>query len=191
VPELIDGWAEILLGVQRAWARIGNWASRVPPPIPLSSYSSLGARLIEIAQKEIGNGEEGGNNRGPDIDRYRAGHGGRGSWCAAFVSYCLEKAYADFEQPMPFRRSHGAKALWRRAAKAGAAVTVPNPGDLVCWHRGPVGGWQGHIGIVSRAEGESFWSIEGNVGRVPAKVAEFKHSTREKKLFGFARLSKT
>jgi hypothetical protein len=173
---------------QSFWGRLGNWAARVPPPLDLGSYSSLGGTALEIAKSEIGHGEEGGNNRGPDVERYRAGKGGSGSWCAAFISWCLEQACKQLAREMPIARSHGAKQLWRRAAKAGAAVKTPRPGDLVCWHRGPVGGWQGHIGIVSRVDGGTFWAVEGNRGHFPAEVEEFEHSLGEKKLFGFARL---
>ena len=140
---MLRGWAEFLGGLQTAWARLGNWTLNVPPPVDLGSHSSLGAQLVITAKHEIGNGEvAGGNNRGPDIDRYRAGKGGSGSWCAAFVSWCLEQSCKELQRPMPVTRSHGAKQLWRRAAKAGAAVKRPQAGDLVAWHRGPVGGWQ-------------------------------------------------
>lgn len=138
-------------------------------PLP----SPLAVRALEIARSELGNGETEGNNRGEDIDRYRekgrvGGVGGAGSWCAAFVSYCYCRAAKELEIELPWKPSAGAKLLARRiAAAAPRSIVVPEPGCIVCWHRGtlPID-WRGHIGICERYDirSDSLWTIEGNKG---------------------------
>ena len=78
--------------------------------------SALRERALEIALFEVGNGESQGNNRGPDVDRYRiggrvGGAGGSGAWCAAFVSYCYRRAAAELSVSLPFETSSGARRV--------------------------------------------------------------------------------
>ena len=141
--------------------------------------------LLAVAKGEIGKGESGANNSGAAVAKYRNGGKGKGPWCAAFVSWCIE--HSDVAGKV--KRSHGAKRLFRRVVRAGAFTDDdPLPGDIVCWHRGKKGSWKGHIGIVSRVEGSTFWAIEGNRGRFPSKVAEYRHELDEAMLIGFARV---
>jgi hypothetical protein len=155
-----------------------------PPP------SRFGTAALAIARAEIGHGEAGGNNIGPDLDRYRQG-GVAGAWCAAFVSFCLESGAQVLDEPIcPVARSHNAKRLFARCFKVGASVARPLPGDIVCWHRGAADALTGHIGIVSQAELHSagFHVIEGNRGGYPSLVREYPHELGEALLLGFARL---
>ena len=156
--------------------------------------SSLGLKALEVAISEIGNGEEGGNNSGQHVARY---HGiaddgdddDDGAWCASFVSYCCTTAAGDLDITMPFDTSRGAKALYKKIGKAGAFVSNPMPGDVVCWDRGKPGSWQGHIGFVEKLENGILYTIEGNVGRFPSVVHRIKHDLdREDRLIGFARM---
>ena len=161
--------------------------------------SRIAQRALEIAIMEVGAGEEGGNNRGKDVVRFREGSGvitkrydGDGAWCAAFVSYCYMRASVDLDESLPFDPSWGAKSLWKRASKAGARISPSAallPGDIVCWDRGARGSWQGHVGIVWKAdELPIFWTIEGNVGAFPSKVDKFKHALEEGRYLGAARV---
>lgn len=161
---------------------------RVKQPAP-SQPTSLGLAALSIAVTQTGRGESEANNMGPDVESYRRGKGPRGPWCAAFVSWCLEEAAAQLGLEPP-ARSHGAKRLFRNLKRYGAVeVTQPAPGDVALWQRGAAGSWKGHIGIVSRASNDgSFWAIEGNRGRFPARVAEFSHQVGEGSLLGFVRL---
>lgn len=56
----------------------------------------------------------------------------------------------------------GAKRLRRLAGRAGAFVDRPAAGELVCWQRGRAAKdrRKGPIGIVTRVEGDRFWSLE-------------------------------
>jgi hypothetical protein len=169
---------------------MGLFGVSVPRPLePPPPRSTVGEAALEVAKLELGNGEEGANNLGPALVRYRRS-GPEGAWCAAFVSYCLEEGCRLIGFSCPVRRSHNAKRLFERCLKAGAAVARPMAGDIVCWHRGAAGARTGHIGIVSKVQLDGGWfSIEGNRGRFPSKVREYLHETGEPLLLGFARLS--
>jgi hypothetical protein len=168
--------------------RVALWGATAiadPPPPPRSRYAQA---VLAVAITQIGRGEHGANNTGPDLDRYRNGGPG-GAWCAAFVSWCLEQAVRSAGAVMsPVKRSHGAKRLFANVVVAGARVEEPAPGDIVCWHRGAKNAATGHVGIVSRVEGNAFYSIEGNRGGYPSRVREYGHEVGEALLLGFARL---
>jgi uncharacterized protein (TIGR02594 family) len=152
--------------------------------------TTLGAAAVNVARSEVGKGEAGSNNHGPDVVRYRRGVDDGGAWCAAFVSYCLEEAALKLGIKCPVKRSHGAKRLVGNVIKAGG-VHLPTPeiGCLVLWHRGKAGAATGHVGIVSRVEPDgSFWSTEGNKGGFASKVREYQHETGEPDLLTFVRL---
>jgi hypothetical protein len=174
------------------------WFSPVVQP-PVSgeihnpnSPSRLGLAALEQARADIGKGEIGGNNRGP----YVWGLTGRktsGAWCAAAVYTWIWRASKELGIDCPIPRSNGAKKLCQLIEEhGGRRVTAPLPGDVSLWDRG---GWKGHVGIVEIAirlmnkEPDSrYQTIEGNVGRFPAKTARYKHTIGEPKHLGFYRL---
>ena len=159
--------------------------------------STLGLQALKVACGEIGNGEVGGNNSGEHVARYKgiADDGDSdddGAWCASFVSYCFRTAASNLDINLPFKISHGAKALYKRIGKEGSFVELAEamPGDVVCWDRGRPGSWQGHIGFVEKIESGILHTVEGNVGRFPSVVHRFKHDLdRETRLIGFARIA--
>ena len=168
----------------RLWSRLK--AAR--PRLENSKLSyDIGRLALQIAIEEmrLSAGEMGKNNSGPWVHKYTGGKDA--AWCAWFVSWCIERACEMVSVPLPIKATGWARGLYRRARRAGEAVECPEPGDLVCWGRGRVGG---HIGIVSAVAdgGRIFWSIEGNRGSFPARVDEFKHALGEDRLMGFARL---
>jgi len=168
------------------------------------SISPLGFLSLSVAQSEMGKGarELGKNNAGEFVSKYHRNDDpdkDLGSWCAAFISWCIEEACVNARIEMPFERSGGAKELYRRCGDAGGFVALPAPGDLACWDRGKPGSWQGHIGIVETVKVDEnghlveFVTIEGNVGNFirtgGAPVRRFTHRMyREKRLEGFARM---
>ena len=159
--------------------------------VPRSRFAEV---FLEVAIGEIGNGEEGRNNAGPDVARYfnrvddEKVHG---SWCAAFVSYCGEEAARRLRIDPPFKRSNSAKAVGRNVAKA-SGIKIgrdgePVPGDLVIFHRGDPKSWKGHVGIVEAYELGVVYTIEGNTGRYPSRVRRLSHEIDETdSLIGFS-----
>lgn len=166
-----DGWfADALAEMSEGWIMGAFFASE----------------LVRIARSQLGNGESGGNNRGPYIAKLGGKQGQ--SWCARFVGWCIINAAIALGMLAPIKPTGGARRLFRRCCKAGrklGAGELPQPGDIVAWRRGKLA-WQGHIGIVSRVEGERWWYIAGNEGRFPAVVEE--HRGHGRRLIGFARL---
>lgn len=151
---------------------------------------ALHLRALTIALSERGRGEDSaqGNNRGPDVYRYRRGDGtglpwdSAEPWCAAFVSYCLTKAARELAVPLPFATSRGAKTLTERVAAAGRVCSYPEVGALICWHRSPLGAAsrKGHIGIVAAYDlaSDTLVTVEGNKNRREhrfATVEEFQY----------------
>ena len=154
----------------------------------------LGRDAAIIARDEIGAGEVGSNNGGPHVRRYR-GDTVKGAWCAAFVGWCFQRAAERKGLRLPFKWSNGAKRIYKNIGKAGKFIDKPQVGAVACWDRGRRGSWQGHVGIVtSLARDEAgddpnvFYTVEGNKGRFPSLVAEFKHVLDEGRLIGFATL---
>jgi hypothetical protein len=131
-------------------------------PAPAPSGSSPAARMVAIAQGEVGQAEQPpGSNNSPRIAQYRsatAGAPGPGPWCAYFVSWLARNAGVPVGD-------HGqgfgsVDALYAWAQKSGRAIPTssgqdPKPGDLIVWDE--------HIGIVEslRPDG-SIQTIEGN-----------------------------
>lgn len=184
------------------WTLVGT-----PAPEGESELVRLAARATQIALSEIGRGEFGRNNAGPDVERYRrhdgtgGGVGGYGAWCASFTSYCYETAAADLRLVLPFTTSRGAKRLTRNIARAGRWViespharVAPAQGDVICWHRGTgAGDWRGHVGIVLGycAETDYLRAVEGNRGAYPSRVQvlAYPDGAWRKRLYGVARLA--
>ncbi len=157
------------------------------PPIPRPT--ELGAAALMVARQELGRGELGTNNGGFDVVRYRRGVDDNSAWCAAFMSFCIEEGAASLKRPCPVKRSHGAKRLIARVLDAdGTRIMLPEVGSLALWHRGVEGAATGHVGIVSRVEMGSWWSVEGNKGTFPSRVREYQHELGEPNFLGFVRL---
>jgi hypothetical protein len=149
------------------------------------TIKALLERVILFARANIGYGETEANNRGPFIDAI----GGNKltlkdpQWCALYAGYCYRKAYAALTPaPAPpawlFRRpgvpEPGALRLVTGLASVGGDFGDPTkavPGDLVLWKR--TGGH--HVGVVESVEDDIIRTIEGNVGRFPAKVKRLMH----------------
>lgn len=162
------------------------------PPTNLHPFA-LSVLLSAIA--DLGKGEEGGNNSGEYVEgllgkTFDGDDDNDGSWCAAAVSHWIKEASEDETVSLNFPLSFGAKALFQNIRSAGASADVPQAGDIVCWDRGDVGSWQGHIGVVERYDGGILHTIEGNKGSFPSKVRRFRYDlSKQSRLEGFARFT--
>ncbi|KKM69513.1 hypothetical protein LCGC14_1450150 [marine sediment metagenome] len=151
---------------------------------------SIGMQALGVAIRELGNGEQGRNNAGRDVIRYRDGADTDGAWCASFVSYCFSRAARQLRKEFTLR-SAGARKLYKNIGRAGKFIGKDPrkalPGDVICWKRGKT--WGGHIGQVERFSDGIIWSVEANVGIFPARVRRMQHDVaHETNLIGFARL---
>jgi hypothetical protein len=135
-------------------------------------WGDLARRSLAIAIAEIGKGERGGDNRGPDVERYIAPARPPQNWCAGFVGWCYEQAAAELGIALPFQRSLGAKRLGRNVGAVGRTFTDPalaKPGDLMVFSRGAKGSWMGHVAMVEDIGKPAgmlsvVYTVEGNSG---------------------------
>jgi uncharacterized protein (TIGR02594 family) len=130
-------------------------------PIAAPMGGGVGARLVAIAQREMGVAESPpGSNNSARIAQYRTatrGAPGPGPWCAYFLSWVARQAGVPIGDN---GSGYGAvEQVWswaQRTGKALPASATPRPGDLIVW-----GGR--HIGMVERvAQDGTIHTIEGN-----------------------------
>lgn len=157
--------------------------------------SATGRLALEFAIRELnaGAGEEGGNNRGPWVQKYLqpCGLGEGHSWCAAFVSWCFLQAADGNKKNMPFKYSAGARNIFNQLKQRGysydAIQGLPQPGDIVTWWRVSMASGFGHIGIVHHFNDGFLYTLEGNKA---ANVAGFSYvKTRMDKVLGYGRIN--
>ena len=129
------------------------------------------ADLLSVARSQLGYieggqpGDFGGSGSTGVRDNYTeyiywyfgdaSAHGDNYAWCAAFVSWCANKAGISEETVPKFARvqSEG-EATFKSWGRFRSGDYVPSPGDLIFY--------AGHVGIVEKADGETVTSIEGN-----------------------------
>ena len=165
----------------------------LPGKLPAGG-SARGRAALKVALAEMAAGavESGANNAGPFVRKYLNGIiDPPADWCAAFVSWCYDQHPAG----CPYGYSLGARDVLKRCRARGWGydhrTEPPQPGDIVVWRRGPIDGWQGHVGLVYEATpGGMLYTIEGNKGGYPARVRRFSYVTRSMDtLLGFARVT--
>jgi hypothetical protein len=152
---------------------------------PLQQLAAAAAHRAEL---DIGQGEIGGNNRGPYVWSL-TGRRTSGAWCAAAVHSWYEQAAECLGLELPWARTHSARKLAARMSRYGCMLppsVQPEVGDVALWSRGKP--WQGHVGVVVYVPlGGWFVTVEGNVGKYPAETQPFVHRLGEPRLLGFAR----
>lgn len=128
------------------------------------------AKVIEVAERYLGQTEKAGNRGWLDADfeaRMRSvGWAPSHSWCAYFTELVWKEAYGREHKLWPamdklFSASSTATYANFAASSLFKTGSVPRPGALVVWRLGR--DWRGHIGICKTASilGK-FDTIEGN-----------------------------
>lgn len=131
------------------------------------------AKLVELALKEVGVREEGGNNRGTRVAEFQRAtwlEVGPWPWCAALCCWLLKQwlqtpdgvVYLNGRKLNEFRCKDASAFGWIKwAQKNGLQVfdenstTKPEPGDFVVFDFS-------HIGIVVGTEPGKIITVEGN-----------------------------
>jgi hypothetical protein len=138
---------------------------------PESEDKSMNAidKLIQIAKNEIGYLEKASNSQ---LDSKTANAGENNytkywrdikpdyqgqPWCAAFVSWCMMKAFGlDTAKKL---LKHWPYVYCPIMADLFALNSNPKVGDIVIFYRN---GTFTHTGIVIKVSGDRFWTVEGN-----------------------------
>lgn len=134
----------------------------------IGTGSGAGARMVALAQQEIGVSETGGNNESTRIREYRTATAGAentpGPWCAYFVSYLAKESGAPIGASgngtgyVPTLQAWGKQE--NRYTEFGQGT--PKPGDIVIINWGG-SGIVDHTGIVERVDPDgTVHTIEGN-----------------------------
>lgn len=126
-------------------------------------------KLIQIAKNEIGYLEKASNNQ---LDSKTANAGENNytkywrdikpdyqgqPWCAAFVSWCMMKAFGlDTAKKL---LKHWPYVYCPTMADLFTLNSNPKVGDIVIFYRNGV---FAHTGIVIKVSGDRFWTVEGN-----------------------------
>jgi hypothetical protein len=139
---------------------------------PVSSAEGAGARIVAIAETQLGQTEQPpGSNESPAIAQYRSATSGAipgAPWCAYFASWVARQA----GEPLGSQgQGLGAVSeIWSWAQSTGRAVpngpgVVPKPGDLIVFG-------DEHVGIVRDVlPNGQIQTIEGNYeNKVAANV---------------------
>lgn len=126
--------------------------------------SGTAARLIEVAQKELGVSGR------PNKYTYEYGSIGGYSypWCATFVWWCTKQAgiYPNTISQktaavVVYKEYFTQKGQYKVPSQHGGNYT-PKMGDLIIFDWGGNAGGGGHIGIVKSVSGGMVYTIEGN-----------------------------
>jgi hypothetical protein len=131
---------------------------------------TLYEKFLEIALKELGVHEEGGENKGKRVQEYQkaAGINPGDPWCAAFINWCAEQAALalGLKSPLEQIKLQGyVQAYYDFFKPKGVVITdLKNvkAGDLFLVLHAP--NHYGHIGLVKDTDlvKKRFHSVEGN-----------------------------
>lgn len=133
---------------------------------------STAAKLAEIAIRQVGKLEQGGNNLGYDVVKYQGATNldpGPWPWCAAFVCWCIREW--TLNRTIDWRRPVTAAAFgFEKWARDNGLILLPEqaacePGDVVIYD-------MSHCGIIVAAADQGsklIEAVEGNTGVTGAR----------------------
>jgi hypothetical protein len=114
--------------------------------------------IIAVAESQIGNCEEGGNNRGYHVEKYlRAVNlGGGYAWCSAFVAWTLDICGVDHNINAWSPTAVAQNIVWEKGKGE-----APKEGDVFgIYYRSK--GRIGHVGFIEKWGKKYATTIEGN-----------------------------
>lgn len=157
----------------------------VPGVMPAAGTGGVGARMVQIAQAEVGQAEQPpGSNDSPRIAEYRTATAGSGvgPWCNYFVSWVAKQAGAPLgEAGQGFGLVDACYAWAQRTGRANPVDSgrPPQPGDLIVWDE--------HIGLVEQVLPDGrVQTIEGNSSN---QVARRIHDPKASGVLGYVTMS--
>jgi len=138
------------------------------------SLIAIRDKAVEIALREVGVKEVGGNNRGPDVEKYLAcvGLGPGYAWCAAFVVWCFREATLRSADGlmMPLPRTAKVVRLWQRAARHWKSDR-PSRGAIYIHLEDPDDpDSDGHCGIATSWTDRTLSGVEGNTNAAGSRL---------------------
>lgn len=153
------------------------------------------AKVITVAKSQVGVKEKPiGSNRGPEVEAYlrSCGLGGGYAWCAAFVAWVIQQATAALDVDNPWKNTAYCPSIEAFAKSRGIFYDSPEVGDVFLSYSSPEGWYRAsHTGIVTRVDGNLFYTVEGNTNNTGSRVGDgvysLSHTNTSK--YRFVRLS--
>jgi hypothetical protein len=148
--------------------------------------AQIAKALIDRARTFIGVTEQGGDNRGKDVEMFQRavdGKASREAWCMCFVQHCVKETKAQLEKTGLYKKvfitlypSEHCMTVWNKTNPK-YRRTEPKKGYVVIWqyYKNGKATAQGHTGIVDSVSNDgksSMLTIEGNTGPGGAIVRE-------------------
>ena len=133
-----------------------------PPFSKGREEQGLVPRHLDTAKSYIGTKEKTNHNDGPVVEKFLKSVGRKkgDSWCAAFVSYCLQAAKVLY----PRIHSGLARSFKLKNSLKAKDVLIGKykilPGTIIIWEKGST--VFGHVGFVEKWDEKSGITIEGN-----------------------------
>lgn len=125
-------------------------------------------KLIEIAKGYIGTKEDGGDNKGTQVEEFQKAVDGKAvqeSWCLSFVQYCVKKTDKELGgNENKLANTEHVLTLWRNTPKE-LRLAQPEEGSIMCWehYKNGVATGLGHCGVVSKVNRNgTVDTVEGN-----------------------------
>jgi hypothetical protein len=134
--------------------------------------------IVQVASSQIGNCEEGGNNRGYHVEKYlkAVNLGGGYAWCAAFVAWTLDVCGVKHTITAWSPTAVSKNVIWERGNG-----DEPTSGDVFGLYY-PSKGRVGHVGIVFKWGDKYVTTIEGNTNEEGSRegdcvLKKFRHKS--------------
>jgi lysozyme len=140
----------------------GNSGLEAAKTDPRLTASNPKQKMLDTARSYIGAHEQGGDNRGPQVEKFQnVMNGAAGeNWCMSFAQYCVKAAETATNQKSRIARSESCMQVWNNSPRE-LRRSQPEPGSLVIWQRNNSS--SGHVGIVEKVNSDgTFTTIEGN-----------------------------
>jgi hypothetical protein len=143
----------------------------------MSDLLELRTRALALAERYRGVREHGGNNRGPQIERWQARvHLKPGdAWCTAFACCIVEDAAKGLgmESPLPMVGSVAKLFAWVMEHHPEWVSNKPTRGAIFIHFRDRYKPWSlGHCGFVKGVDDGHVLSIDGNTNDAGARDSE-------------------
>jgi lysozyme len=174
-----------------------NKSSSDSPKQGIPASSNLTDKLLETARSYIGVREQGGNNRGPQVEEFQRAVDGKAvgePWCMSFVQHCIKSTEAASKVDSKVFSSEHCLTTWNKSPGE-LKLSKPERGSLAIWQYGNSS--NGHVGIVDQVNADgTFTTIEGNTSgavgdREGDGVFSKTHSTKnsgDRRLVGFLKV---
>lgn len=145
-----------------------------PPPVSQPNEDELRARVIEVAQGEIG-------YRADDHSKYGLAYGNASDYCADFDRWCYKQVGLTNVPQTGYCPT--AEDVWRDEGGWRDRYYVPRNADLIYFDYNG-NGVPDHTGIVEGSDGSTVTTIEGNTGS-PAGVYKKSYKVGSMKIIGY------